>query len=97
MSNKYLAKVARGQLVSYIWQSGEDGVDLTFGVVIHPSPKMPTVLFENQPKPVRIRISNLFNTSSVDWHYIKRNFNKSVLSRYGIDKATPVAPTGGPS
>lgn len=89
MGNEYLTKVKRGQLVSYLWQYGESGFDLTFGVVIHPAPKMPTVLFENQAKPVRIKIHNLLNTTSVSWPHIKRHFDESILRRYGIDTPTP--------
>jgi len=89
MGNAYLNKVERGQLVTYLWPAGGRDVDITYGVVIHPAPRMPTVLFENQAKPVRIKIHSLFNTSSVSWPHIKRHFDESILRRYGIDTPTP--------
>lgn len=85
MSNRKLSNLHRGQLVSTLWDAGNRDIGLVFGVVIHPSPKMPSILWERQTKPRRFRIHDLYETMSIDMQDVWHKFNKAALKQYGID------------
>jgi len=89
MSNKTPTNLRRGQIVCYMWHEGGRDFSLTYGVVVHPSPKMPSILWERQDKPRRIKIHSLYETASIDWHDINRGFNKAALKRYNVNMQEP--------